>query len=234
MHVSSRELLTDLFEKLEAEKINVFKVNTSGFRHNTIPEEHPTRNEYINLRELENIKASPEDIVCVSTTFLNNKGKYVSFIGLDIEYPPNEQNKTLIETVSAEIGAKHYLLKTLNGYHVFIPEVYDDDLKLWSRISEFLDTTATILNHTWLAKYTSKFKKAKSFENLQHAAESILKTVGHFGDEKVAFVDLRHLAHSLLSNERCRGKKDDRQGIRTQAFFRMSKRHDQDFEPYLI
>lgn len=237
MNLVSKILLETIFNDFGATDVNIHLADSSDFRHHTKPNDHPIRNVYTPIESLKNIIYPEDKVVCVSTTYCWNNGsqkEYRAFIGLDVEYPYSKENIEHIQKVCNEIKAKPYILKTLHGFHLFIPESFSNDLEMWYRIAAFISTSAKILKHDWVIKYTSAIKKSKEFSDLQSVASQILDEIGHTGDNFYTFVDLRHLAHSILFNERCRGDKSDNKGIRTQLFFRINKRSASDFEPYLI
>ncbi len=237
MDFVSKNLLESIFTDFGATHVNIHLAENSDFRHYTRPNDHPIRNLYTPLESLKNIIYPEDKVVCVSTTYCSDNGsqkKYKAFIGLDVEYPYSKENLEHIQKVCTQMEVKSYVLKTLHGFHLFITETFSNDLEMWYRIADFLSTSARILKHDWVIKYTSAIKKSKEFSELQVTASQILDEVGHIGDTYFTFIDLRHLAHSILSNERCRGDKADNKGIRTQLFFRINKRNANDFEPYLI
>ncbi len=190
----SKDFLLKTFVDLNATKINAHLIEpTSRQLHHFTPDEfqNKSRLNYILLTDAYEFISKNNDayVIALSTTF-DADNTYKAFVGLDVEYPYTLENLNILKAISKEISATMSIVRTKNGFHVFVPELYDNDFTLLNRISDFIELSAALLHHSWVCKYTTAFRKAMSFNELDNIAVDILNEVGHVERGVYTFFDL--------------------------------------------
>lgn len=145
---------------------------------------------------------------CIATTFRIGSC-VVAIPAIDLEWWDQEKVRLIPDDCA--------IVRTENGGHVFRPRLCFSDVQLWE---ENAVLCKDIVSQGGFAPLQAMID-ATSFSELQSIARSFADKVGHCGDEnkEVYVVDLRHLAHSLLSNCLPHGS------IRTQSYFRLEERY---------
>jgi hypothetical protein len=249
----SAEILLDIFQKNKAELINQYwiLVNSPQVQHFTDPCIHDFRTKLKVLKDFQKYvqykkyKYLVNQKMCVvSTTFgkmssSNECYKFSAVPAFDIEYPYKKFGLVILRKACRILKTKMDIFYTENGLHVIVlDEIFKDDIKFWNRLADFIQVTAEILNHKWICEFVSKIRDSKNFSEIQKVCYEILKKVGHLGEGELpsTYIDLRHLAHGALSNDRLRGKEKlhIKNGIRTQLFFRVTPKHEGGNIPYFI
>ena len=241
-NLTSREFFKETFTELGADAVNIFKIPPDSEQLKHYYKNHPVRSKFTDFNQYDcQTKYNKKLLTVVSTTFGKKVGKRIkfhSFIGMDVEYPANGDTKALLFKILKKFNFKGYIFRTPNSYHLFIKKVFDDDLTLIKQISDIISFSSTLLEQTWVGEYCNEFRNAGNYIQLIETAEKILDEVGHLGEGRYTLFDLRHLAHAICSNERCREERNRKDfecddGVRMQAFFCVTRREDRGLTPHL-
>ena len=129
---------------------------------------------------------------------------------------------------------KGSIFRTANGYHLFIDEVFNNDLEYLKREIKLIWLVAQMHSDFWIKDLYKRFLSATNYLDCKEIAKSIPAIVGHVEHGLFTVFDIRHFSYGLTINERLRNKKYDDGMLRTQHFFRITKRNENDFDPYQI
>lgn len=240
----SAEYLLNELTKQKAQKVNMIflKRGDRVTSHHTTPEMHGTLNKFIDFKEyVDYVQTSSylttDQDVGITTTYLGNDGIYRAFIGLDIENPNEQLVSQVIPNLAKELKTPVDLFKSNSSYHAYLPEQqYDNDIGYIKKLFEIIKITSMQVNDLWINIICDEIEHAETYIEMKNNVLKIFEQVGHFDDnEKYTFIDIRHIAHAIISNARSKNEAmHTSDGIRTQLFFRISAKKDNGVVPYFL
>lgn len=232
VQLSERDYLLTTYLRYKCTKVNVCYIkNYSDHFHTNADDKRYayTANDAID----EFVRSKPKNTVtAISTTFYTTS-KYISIIGFDVELVPSADNLAFLSKFLRQYKLKGSIFRTMNGYHLFLNELYDNDFDLITREFELIWAAGKSHGDDWVEEYYKEIKRAQDYKGIKLIARTILKNVGHAESGMYTVFDMRHMAYGYTVNERRRNLHDDGK-LRTQHFFRIEKRNDKDFDPYLV
>ncbi len=232
VQVSEKDYLVEKFSKLGCSHVCVSYIkNFSDHFHNDNTQ--PKRIQ-IKIKDLDKfIEDTPHGTtVAISTTF-KARDEYLSFVGFDIELHPCDRTEYILKSFLTDNCMSGAIFRTSGGYHFLINTHFSNDIDL-NRFSILCVMELARQNgDIWILDYCDYLLNCSSFTELKKAYRKLVKIAGHVEKGPYTVVDVRHLAYGILLNERLKRKRDDGK-LRTQRFFRVTKRCQSDFDPYLI
>ncbi len=185
------------------------------------------------------------EIVAISTTFslpmqIDYKGKkqarwfsgypwaHINLLACDLEAPPTDDFLQQIVSVHKELEIPVVIFNTGDSFFsVCLGSAYTDDFALardYSLITKRIITEVEPEKLGWVEKILDPLGRCNDRETLIEIANYVLRTIGHWGEERATCVDLRNFFRGVMTTAIDREKSLWDMGdpsLRTQLFMRV-------------